>query len=186
MAMVSPEGQWWRCDCQARLRKSVPFLSPGCSLRGRHSGRIRLLWGCAPRLLGKRGLPGTGRWGSHTRSPGPQPPMAAALPRGTATTCAARSSARRRPARASRPSALPAVTRAPNGVLLHPVLQQHRGRAHGGAPAGRVPPGPGRRGGCSSAACQLWPLTVNPAFFYTRYHQDVVYSQEGSWAEACS
>lgn len=78
--MASPEGQWWRCDCQARLRKSVPFLSPGCSLRGRHLGRIRLLWGCAHPLLSKQGLPGTGRWGSHTPSPGPQPPMAAAFP----------------------------------------------------------------------------------------------------------
>lgn len=67
--------------------------------------------GLCPPLLGKRGLPGTGRWGSHTPSPGPQPLTADALPhvpaRGTATMCAARGSARRRPARASRPSALP-------------------------------------------------------------------------------
>ena len=41
------------------------------------------------------------------------------------------------------PPPFPTVTRAPNGVLLHPVLQWQWGRARRRAPAGRVPPNPG-------------------------------------------
>ena len=162
------------CSVEVRLlgmaQDKCPFLSPGCSQcsaggtqQGPGSSSRDMELGLCPPLLGKQGLPGTGRWGSRVLSSGlpkhatshcrqlprcPVPPSAAWLPR---VLPAARHTSARRPAAAARrepavPPPFPAITRAPNGVLLHPVLQRRRGWAHRGDPAGRVPPAPAGSG----------------------------------------
>lgn len=197
----------WRCDSLALLRTSVPFCPrAAASAQGKALGRLFLGHSSSravPLAPGRAGAAGHGDKGSRMLVPGaPKPvtprcrklpccptlPSAERLPR---VLPAARLTGTRRPA-AAVPPPFPAVAQPPNGVLLHPVLQRWWEQPVVGLRQVMSPQprqdglSRGRRGGCSSASPQLSPLTVNAAFFYARYLQDVVYSQEGSWARARS
>lgn len=170
--MVSLEHQstltaWWKCDCWAWLGTSVPFCpqaAAGAQGEAFNGGQaplpgMRLFQGCCLPVLGEQGLLGMGRQGSHVLSSRPpNAPLHAAgsccvaprlPPRHGCHACCPQldtqaSATPQQPPGANQPfpPPFPIITRAPNGVLLHPGLQRQQERAHHGAPASRVPSTP--------------------------------------------